>query len=305
MAYEADTTGITRVQRHLISKVSAALPKDIVDDLAAARASTAPGHQKAVNALLNAIVPKSLATGFNTSVVVNDAMVSRVRRVSFCHKQRVGSEGYTFTELCGPGKLGSKEAVEQGIAAGDVWRRRIQGKDLYFMRRASDFMVNTDSHERVVTGTTALKGSQDDMGDAFATLLSCRASDFGDSSWVHFAMTTDGAAVDGNSASQEAMAHLQEAYDGMHMKARSCNKTCIQVLQKPASSSSSTRDLCMKVKTATEKMEATSLKSVDALLFKDGGVSGNEVKTQLCLAAQDLANLMKLEKELKALARIA
>jgi hypothetical protein len=118
-------------------------------------------------------------------------------------------------------------------------------------------------------------------------------------------MTTDGTAVDGNSASQEAMAHLQEAYDGMHMKARSCKKTCVQVLQQPASSSSSSRDLCMKVKTATENIDATSLKSVEALLFKDGGVSGNEVKTQLCLVARGLANLMKLETELKALARIA
>ena len=54
-----------------------------------------------------------------------------------------------------------------------------------------------------------------------------------------------------------------------------------------------------------QEVQPDVLKSVEALLFKDGGVSGNEVKTQLCLAAQDLANLMKLEKELKALARIA
>ena len=95
-------------------------------------------------------------------------------------------------------------AVDMAIATGDCFVRRIHGKDLFFMGRAMDYMENTDTSERVVTGTATLDADQDGVGDMFKSLLEARPEELGETGWVTFVAQTGPAAIEDKAASAKA-----------------------------------------------------------------------------------------------------
>ena len=228
-----DTTGITPQQRHALRKIEASgtLPSQIQVALNEARASTAPGHQKDLNRLTNCICPKSVYTSYSELARVDSALVSRFRELCRSRKVTVGGHGLSHTEVIGPGKLGSEEALKAGIARGDVVVKVVRGKNLYFMDFAEDADIMMETQGRRTTGTadySALPSAE--KAEMLDSLMTMANAEFGEgiSGWVNFAIEdVPSSAVskdDKPPASELAMNHLQEAFDGLSSKTRQLKK---------------------------------------------------------------------------------
>ena len=171
---EPDTSGITAQQRHVLSKIEADLPEDIKEDLNKLRDDTSRGIQKKRNTQMNALVPNSMAESYSDRVTVDKQMIERFRAYSIVHRQGAGEVGFTHTEIIGPGKLGSEELLQQGLRAGHVRRRMVNGCELFFMKRGHDFIDNVDCQERRVRVTGSIQDKELMENDCYGPGSLCR-----------------------------------------------------------------------------------------------------------------------------------
>ena len=63
------------------------------------------------------------------------AIMSRWRCLQVQKRWGKGKESYTLTELIGPGKLGSKQAVDDGLARGDISVQTQDGIEMYSLKK--------------------------------------------------------------------------------------------------------------------------------------------------------------------------
>ena len=91
---------------------------------------------KGRNKIVNSILSKD--TKYGDSISLHTKTFSAFRQVYHISKTVAEEKGFTFTEMIGPGKLGSQEALHAGIERGDVVvKKNKAGKDLYYVDRGS------------------------------------------------------------------------------------------------------------------------------------------------------------------------
>ena len=92
---------------------------------------------------MNSILAKD--TQYGDSISLSSKTFTAFRTVCRIQKNMEGVHGFTVTEMIGPGKLGSMEALHAGIDRGDVVvKKNKAGKDLYYMDRGAESMETRD-----------------------------------------------------------------------------------------------------------------------------------------------------------------
>ena len=231
---EPPSHGINRYQRHALRKLEPALPADMKKALDEARADKTVGKQRRLNALMHTLVPSEKYTNFKGEVSLDNLVVRRFREFTKSRQVGVGAQGYTLTELMGPGKLGSKDAVTAGIARGDITMKVLNGKEIYYIAQAHDFTVATDTVGRSAEGKMDDSNmSIEDRESLFANMMSMATEGFaeGIQPWAEWALTTARPAIENTKpASKDAHERIQEAFDGINMKVRDLKKICVQAM---------------------------------------------------------------------------
>ena len=141
--------------------------------------------------------------------------------------------------------------------------------------------------------------------ELFAKLLACNPSLIQEE-WLQLAKAPLHAIADVGAPSPADVSRLQEAYDCCNKVIGSVRKTCHTVLQRSSSSSSSSSSSAANVvstaREAVAALQQSSLKRVDEMQWQEAAsLSVQKVKETLKECAQELAPVVTLEKELKAL----
>ena len=138
--------------------------------------------------------------------------------------------------------------------------------------------------------------------ELFAKLLACNPSLIQEE-WLQLAKAPLHAIADVGAPSPADMSRLQEAYDCCNKVIGSVRKTCHIVLQRSSSSSSSSAaNVVSTAREAVAALQQSSLKRVDEMQWQEAAsLSVQKVKETLKECAQELAPVVTLEKELKAL----
>ena len=171
----ADQSGVTPQQRHVLNSIYPSLPDEVKQAYQEARDDPARGKQAKINALMNAVVPKSLVVSYGSKVQVDSNMVKRFRTFAATHTQGIGSVGKTYTEMIGPGNLGSSQLLEEGLRRNDITKKIVDGVELYFSKRGYDYKEVSDIQGRGV----AVKMKTDDA-ELMSKMLTMAAEEFPD-----------------------------------------------------------------------------------------------------------------------------
>ena len=95
------------------------------------------------------------------------------------------------------------------------------------------------------------------------------------------------------------IAHLHQAQEACHKVMQSCKRTCSQAAGKDACAA-----LVAKAKDNLHKLQQESMKAMDDLLWSDRThITTGTLKQTLQNVALEMANIMQIEKELKAVLR--
>ena len=295
-AVEPDTSGVTPQQRYIFEKNLKHLPQEIQTDFAEAKASAGRGKQKIINSIMNSVVPKDMAMKYKDEITIDQALMTRYRTFVATRSQGTGSQGLTRTEMLGPGKLGSEQLLQQGLASGDVISKVVNGKELFWMARAWDHTSFDDSHGRSVSGT-----ARSSNADFFASALQAAKDEFADEPWFAFAVGDAKPQELRKPASEGALHHLQDAYDALQMKVRSVKRLCAQTLNTGGNAHSMGQQVLQDLR----EFERKKVNNVEALMFKQRSeISDQEVKACLVDTARELEKVMRGEKELRAILRV-
>ena len=82
--------------------------------------------------------------------------------------------------MLGPGKLGRKQLLEEGLRKGDVIKQVVNGCELFYMKRGFSWDKATDTHGRTASGSMAI----DD--DDLMMSLQATKEEFADEHWAVF-----------------------------------------------------------------------------------------------------------------------
>lgn len=289
---------LTPQQRHVWKKCYSQIPPEVRQAHADARTSGEVGAAKHANTIINSVVPKT--AGYGDSIVIDSRVLERFRQVTKAKVNKKSAQGYTYTQIIGPGLLGSDQALQAGLQRGDVQVKIVGSRSFYYMDNECEMNVSTDTRGARVT---AYSNSLEE--ELFDKIMGMDASMVREE-WLQIA--TDQQALTSASSSgigvdDNVMAHLQQACDA-------CSKTikAVKILfsQAGSSKSPSMTALLAKAKTCVEKLQFGSMKRMDDLCFADkAALTTSQIKEALVSTARELCELKAAEKEIKALMRVA
>lgn len=292
-----DISGINQKQRRAWGKIFATLPKQIQDAYNAAKSSNQVGHQKDINSIMNAVIPKDLvARGIN--VEVNSAMMSRFRTLSCARVESSEDRGCTYTEMIGTGKLGSDQALRAGLERGDVVMRVSQGRELYYMHSESDTTKVTDLQGREVRASADLSKNM----ELVQQLINVDAAGFGDAQWLSWSVSPEQAKELQKPPSPQALEHLEKALEATSGKLSTAKKLLMNMC-KMRGTTDNAKQTAQKLQQSLKPLEEKKQQMEDMIMDSSCKYSDSTIKAALIASAADMKRAIVLEKELRALVR--
>ena len=305
-----DDTPITKKQRHVFQECLLALPgapnslpQEVAAKHAELRASTAPGKQKAINALVNSVIDKDV--GYSS--IVDFRKPGTLTKFECCFKEkRFSKQSHGLTKAEVVGRLGGGDIGKQGlvdaIADGDI----VEKNGLFFWKR---LVVSEDTVEQ-----TGFRASQEDGLAALGRQEFLALSDaYGGADWLAYGLSPRQASSsaapaleDCSPASDMALLHLQDAHDAMQRCCSGVQKLGIMIRRLDKGKTETLQQVLHESLKLSTQLQEQFIKKMSTWLVEDPQVlTDSDIKRLTKGSATMFSKLLAMEKELGLLHKAA
>lgn len=272
--------------------LSRASRKSVDDDYNSQHAKGAPKEKANI---VNALVPK--ACKYGDDIKLNVATLACYRCVRQCRRISEGEVGFTFSDVIGPGHLGSEEAWQQAIGRGDVEKSiGKRGKDRYYPLREEefvDFLDAQETHVKAVCAAIPIAAAKYLMA-GHAALLSTL--------WVEFPANDE--VVTDVPCTPEQRNHLDAASKTCQATVKIGRGLATNILSKAPDSVAIHESVTQPNATTDEPQ--VYVDEMDGMMYlRREDLCGAVVKQIVTAAAFSLKNVIEQEKELRAMAGLS